>query len=218
VNKQLQNQILDHGMTAITNMQLLELLLSYAMPEQDTALVAHDLMEHFQSFRAVVEAEISHLCWIKRMNPETAILMQLIIELERRYQLESHRQRPTLGTAQKIAEYTAPLFYGSKYRTIYLLCLDACRRVMRSDKIAVGSVNHVSLTYRRTAEIAVLHNAVEVVLVQTRPGGKAIPSDADKQTHLRLRETLSPLMIPVFDHLIIGENCFYSFAEANSTA
>jgi len=208
-----RSQVFQHGLEEIGNKQLLELLLSYNLPQQKAKEAAHNLLEHFHSLSDLLEADLAHLQWVKGVDPKAAILIYSILEFGRRYQGEKLKERSTLETPMDMMQYVTPLFYGHSDQKVYLLCLDAKQRVLRKEKLAEGCVTRINISYRYAATVALLHKATKVIVAQNHPNGDANPSEADNQMNFHLTSAFRVLRIPILEHLIVGDDSAYLFSQ-----
>lgn len=211
--ERLRRRFLSHGLDVLQDHEVLELLLYYALPRSDTNLIARKLLEHFGSIRAVLEAPLHELKVIGGIGENSALLLYMITPLTRRYLLSRSDNSKYLSTTQACGEYLLPYFFGAKEELVYLLCLDAKCKVLACRLLHSGSVNAASLSIRKTAETAMAVNATSVVLAHNHTSGLALPSKADLDTTISLKQALEPLEIRLVDHIIVSDQDFVSFAD-----
>ena len=118
------------GAEGMEDHQLLELLLFYAIPRQDTNPIAHALLDHFGSLYQVLEAPVEELRKVKGVGEQSALLLSLMNDVARYYQVDRTMREKILPTVQACGEYLVPFFFGRNVETVFLLCLDAKCKVL----------------------------------------------------------------------------------------
>lgn len=211
--ERLRKRFLKDGMDVLQDDQVLELLLFYALPRQDTNALARRLLKQFGSMAAVLDAPMEALKEVSGIGENAAVLLHLITPLARRYQLSRLEVGQVLLDTQSCGAYLSPFFFGAKAETVYLLCLDAKCKVLGCKKLQEGSVNMAGFSLRKAAEIAINTNATSVVLAHNHTNGMAIPSKTDVETTLELKRILEALGVCLVDHIIVADNDFVSLAD-----
>ena len=186
----LRQRFLTNGLDALPDHEVLELLLFYAIPRKDTNPLSRRLLNHFGSISAVLEAPLS-----------------------RRYQLSRSDKGICLSSTNACGEYLLPYFFGAQEELVYMLCLDAKCKVLTCRLLQTGSVNAASISLRKAAEIAMACKASSVVLAHNHTSGLALPSKADIETTILMKNALEPLGILLVDHIIVADNDFVSMAD-----
>lgn len=212
--ERLKTRFLESGLDTFTDVQALELLLFYAIPQRDTNPIAHDLLEHFGSLSQVLEAPVEELKKIKGISEHSAALLRLVTELGRFYQVDCAQRTEMLTTLDACGAYLVPRFFGRKLETVFLLCLDAKCKVLCCREIGEGSVNAASISVRKVVETALSANATTVVLAHNHPSGIALPSADDVQTTHRVAAALEAVEIKLIDHIVVAEGDFISMAQS----
>ena len=205
------------GADGFADHELLELLLTYAIPRRDTNELAHALLSRFGSLSAVFDAETAQLTAVPGVGEQTAVFLRLQRSLARRMRLSAlngKNGRPQLNTPCAAAEYALSVLSGSSYETVRLVCLNARREVIRDETMQLGSLTEAQIYPRRVAEAALLQRAHSVLLLHNHPSGSPVPSDGDAEATEALRAALAALDIQLADHLIVGDACVYSFSAA----
>jgi len=202
------------GLDHFSDIQVLELLLFYCIPRQDTNPLAHRLLEQFGSLAQVLEAPVDELAKVEGIGENAAVFLRLITEVGRYYLVNRSTQVTILNTIEKCAKYLAPFFYGRRNETVFLLCLDAKCKVLCCREIGEGSVNSASISTRKVVETALAVNATTVVLAHNHPSGVALPSDEDVQTTRRIAEALRCVEVQLVDHVIVADDDYISMAQS----
>ena len=212
--KRLREQFLENGAEGLTEVQLLELLLTFSIPRQDTNPHAHRLMDHFEGYRGVMEADYADLLEVEGIGPSSALLIMLASGLNRHYLNVRHGDRAQLKTGDEICGYVRDLFRYRPVEEAYLICLDGERRVISRSLLGTGSVTEVGLTPREVVQIALRKHAASVVLTHNHLAELAIPSRADIETTRLLYRGLRLIGVELLDHVIVADDDCVSMRDS----
>lgn len=212
--ERLKARFLETGLDSFTDVQALELLLFYAIPQKDTNPIAHALLDRFGSLSQVLDAPLEALKKVPGISDHSASLLRLVTELARFYQVDSAQRTEVLTSLDACGRYLVPRFFGRKVETVFLLCLDAKCKVLCCREIGEGSVNAASISVRKVVEAALSANATTVVLAHNHPSGVALPSADDVQTTRRIAAALSAVEVKLIDHIVVAEGDFISMAQS----
>lgn len=212
--KRLKERFLKGGMDGLTDINCLELLLFYALPRRDTNPIAHELLDHFGSLSAVLDAPPEQLQKISGISEHAATLLHIIPQLARRYMVDQTGADDILNTTKRCGEYLLPHFIGAREEQVYLLSLDAKCKALDCRLISKGGLNSANVPVRKIVEVALTVGATSVVLAHNHPSGIALPSREDEATTLRLFNALDAVGILFADHIIIADDDFVSMADS----
>lgn len=202
------------GLDNFDELHVLELLLFFCVPRQDTNPLAHALLDRFGSLAQVLEAPAGELEKVPGVGENISSLLTLIPAVGRYYLVNRTMQNVILDTTDKCGEYLMPYFFGRRNETVFLLCLDAKCKVLCCKEVGEGSVNSAGIPIRRIVEMALGANATSVVLAHNHPSGVAVPSGEDVQTTLRVAKALAGVEIGLADHIVAADEDFVSLAQS----
>lgn len=202
------------GLDGFESHQVLELLLFYCIPRQDTNPIAHDLLERFETVAGVLAAPSSELKKVKGVSDATANFLSFINQMYRYTLVDQGGKVEILTTVDQCGRYIVPYFLNRRNETVYLLCLDAKCKVLCCTMVGEGSVNSAAIPPRRVVELALSANATSVVLAHNHPSGIALPSDEDVCTTQRIAKALNGVDIQLVDHIVVAEDDFVSMAQS----
>ncbi len=212
--QRLKDQFLTHGMDPIHDVNVLELVLFYAIPRQDTNPIAHRLLNTFGSLSAVFDATPEELMERGGLSKNAATLIKLIPATARRQQLSRNYCHQLLDTTQKCGDYLVPFFFGATQEEVYLLGLDAKCKVLGCVKLSTGSVNSAGLSIRKVVECALNMKASSVVLAHNHTSGIAVPSQEDIRTTQSVSHALDLVGVYLADHVVVADEDYVSMAES----
>ena len=212
--QRMKERFLSEGLDHFTDIQVLELILFYCIPQKDNNPIAHALLNHFGSLSQVLEASPAELQKVKGIGENTATFLHLITQVGRYYLVDRVQRLEILPTIEACGNYLVPRFFGRKVETVFLLCLDAKCKVLCCKEVGEGSVNSAGISIRRIVETALGANATSVVLAHNHPSGMALPSAEDIQTTRRVAAALNTVDILLADHIVVADDDFVSMVQS----
>jgi DNA repair protein RadC len=211
--KRLRERFERSGLAAFHDHELLELLLSYAIPRRDVKPLAKALLEEYSSLSAVLDAPLEVLKQNPGVGPHAAILLAMIPRLIERYHQDRWRHNPVFQSTQQAVAYLATVLGTERNEIFCVLALNSRNALLAVDQVQKGSVNRTAVYPRLVVETSLKHRATAVILAHNHPGGDPNPSPADRQLTRKLKRILNDLDITVHDHIIIAGPNYFSFAE-----
>ena len=208
-------RVLQEGAEGLATHELLEMLLYGTIPRGDTNEIAHHLMDEFGSISNLIEADPYEIAKTAGVGIKSGVFLSLLHELVRRYEREKLDQKPALVSMQRSVDYCRTLLAFRPQECFYAICLDSRRKIIHTSKVSEGTVNDAAVSPRIVVEKALRYKATGVLLCHNHPGGSANPSHADTVLTNQLKSMLEPLGVTVLDHIIIGENQYFSYFENN---
>lgn len=212
--ERLRNTFIKHGLDVMSDINVLEFLLFYAIPRKDTNPIAHRLLDAFGSLDGVLSASITDLMTVGGLSENAAALIRLIPDLARRQQLSRLPLGSVLDTPEKFGNYLLPYYIGAREECVYLLALDSKCKVIDCTKLATGSVNCASLSTRAVVEYALRVKATSIVMSHNHPSGIAAPSQEDLRTTRALSQALAMVGVLLADHIIVADDDYISMLQS----
>lgn len=204
-----------NGLSGFTDHELLELLLTYAIPRRNTNEPAHLLLDRFGSINGVLHADMLQLMSIDGIGENAAIFLRLISDLQKRIalqKLEDPQGRIRLKTPYDVAKYGFALMASEPYEVVRLVCLNKSKYIISSDEMSAGSLTEARIYQRVLVENALLHRAHTVILLHNHPSGNPTPSQADDETTAAVKAAFESVGIPMIDHIIVGFDSAYCYS------
>ena len=195
------------------DLQVLELLLLFALPPESAQAAATELLEYYGSVASILEAPTVELQTFPHMTIEAMALIHLVPELGRYHMVQRACLARPLNTTTDCGNYLLPHFHGEQDEVVYLLCLDAnyqprdCRMLFR------GSVNTAGVSVRSIVRVALACNATWVVLAHNHTSDVPMPSVEDERTTQRIGKALDAVGIGLADHIIVAGGSFVSMMD-----
>lgn len=201
------------GIEAFHDYEALELLLCYAIPRGDVKPLAKVLLKTFGSIKGVIDADMENLEKIGGVGSSSAVALKLVKDLCALYLKQQAMEKPQITCTSELVNYCKASLGGVKDEQFRVIFLDAQNRIIDVETIQEGIVNQAVVYPRKVLENALKQKASAIILLHNHPSGNVRPSDADIRLTRTIQETAKILDILVHDHIIIGENRFFSFRE-----
>lgn len=219
--QRLKNRFRKEGLDNFDERYVLELLLFYCIPRQDTKPLACRLLEHFGSIVDVLDATPEELEKVEGVGEGVSTFLALRSAVERYYQMKREELNldiasNILNTPDAYCAFLAPYFKGQRNEVVYILCLDAQCKFMCCRMVGEGSVNSANVPIRRLVEMALNVNASFVVIAHNHPSGLVLPSKEDIQTTIRVAKAMQAVDIALVDHVIFFEKESISLAQSGT--
>ncbi len=208
--ERVRENVLKNGFEQLEDHKLLELLLFYSIPREDTNELAHRLLNEFHSLAGVIKATPKQLERVMGVGSNTAVLLSGMGELCIRVLKEGNiKKAPYLSNAEIIDLIKSHYINESKERFL-LLCFDSGMRLKLVEFISEGDSIRVDFDIKKLVSKVLDCDASLVVLAHNHPDGNAFPSGADFDTTANISVMLRKINVRLMDHVIIGENSHFS--------
>ncbi len=211
--ERVRKRLMQEGLEGFEPHEVLELLLFYAIPREDTNETAHRLIQTFGSLEAVLEAPAAELVKVKGVGEISASLLTLVPQLARRYYNAQTQQGALAADSQSVREFARAKYLGQKTEMVYLLCFNGKGKLLHCPLLADGGMTAARLDTRHLLETVLRHNASAVALMHNHPNGIAAPSHEDIEATKRIAAILRSVQIKLLDHLIVSGQEVFSMAE-----
>lgn len=209
--EKLRDSFIEVGLEGKTDHQILELLLTYAMPRIDVNPLAHELIDTFGSLSGVLDADLSELTKVKYISKYGAVLLKLIPEISAKYYQSKHGKRVHLNTVNAIKDYMMPQLANEKTEVFYVLCLDTHLNLIRAIKHSEGSPSKTAIDIRSLANQVLNTGTDRIILVHNHLSNSATPSVSDIEATKRITTAFELINVTVLDHIIISGDNYFSF-------
>ncbi len=208
----LRDRFLERGLAGFSDVEVLELLLSFGTPRSDCKEPARKALKRFGSLSAVLEAPQQSLLEVKGIGPKNGFALHFVQAVSRRYLKQRLQGKRYLHSSDEVTDYLLHSMRGLRKEVFTAIFLDSSHAIIDSETIAEGTIN-VNTVYPRELVIRALElNAAALIVAHNHPSGSLKPSDQDLLLTHNLYMICSLMQIHLLDHLIIGDGAF-SFAD-----
>jgi len=208
-----REKLLEKGAAALSDAELLAILLRTGTPGHSAVDLARDVLKSFRSLRKLIAADRQRFCAEPGLGLARFAELQAAIEIGRRQLTESLKAGPSLGSPRATCDFLTAKLRDLEHEVFCCLYLDKRHRLIEFQEVFRGTIDGASVHPREVVKQALARNAAAVILAHNHPSGVAEPSQADEVVTRRLREALQLVDIRVLDHMIVADNGCLSFAE-----
>ena len=201
------------GAEGMQEYELLELLLTYAVPRKDVKPVAKNLIKKFGDLASVLDADLKELENAPGVGSISAILIKLVKELFCVYLERKMSHKDLLSSPKAVIDFARAKLAGYPHEVFMVIYLNAKNEVIEHKIIHEGTINRAIIYPRRVIEEALKCHATSLILVHNHPSGHPEPSEDDKNVMQIIKKVATPMDIDIVDHIIVAKNGYFSFAE-----
>jgi DNA repair protein RadC len=209
--QRLRNRFLEAGADALSDYELIELILFRAIPQRDLKPLAKDLITRFGSFAEVVSAPIERLREIKGLGEAAIAELKIVQASANRLARGQVKRRPVLSSWSSVLDYCRTAMAFAEREQFRILFLDKRNALIADEVQQTGTVDHTPVYPREVIKRALELSATAIILVHNHPSGDPTPSRADIQMTQAIVDVAKPLGISVHDHIIVGKEGHASF-------
>jgi DNA repair protein RadC len=202
------------GFKGFQDYEVLELLLTYAIPRRDVKPLSKELIVKFRDFQGVLDAPVEELAAFPGLGEHSAILLKLARECSDLYLKKKALKDRRVCRSPELINYCRMSMGGLKDEQFRVVFLNTQNEIIEIEIIQEGTIDQSVVYPRKVLERALYHKAAALIFVHNHPGGNTRPSYADKEITKTLVDAAKSMDIEVYDHLIIGRDTFFSFMDA----
>ena len=210
--KRLRERFIKSGLAGFQDYEIVELLLTLGSPRKDCKQQAKEAIKKFKTLRGVLEASSEELQQIEGIGAHSAFGIKLVQEVAREFLKEKIVDKPIYKSAQEIFDYLYHSMRDLKKEVFKVIYLNSQNRIIEIADLFQGTVDSSFISPREVIEGAIKYNAASLIFVHNHPSGDPDPSQHDKEITRDLVYAGSIMRIRVLDHIIIGNDKYFSFA------
>lgn len=204
--ERLRERFRSAGADALSDYELMELVLFRALPRGDVKPLAKTLIASFGSFAEAVHAPEARLRAIKGLGEAALTELKLIAAAASRITRGELKPRARLSSWAGVVDYCRTSMGFAEREQFRILFLDKRNALIADELQQTGTVDHTPVYPREVVKRALELSATAVILVHNHPSGDPTPSQADVQMTKQIAEVAAPLGITVHDHIIVGKH------------
>ena len=209
-----REKLLLKGRQSLSDAELIAILMgSGSRNESAVDLAKRILRDTGDNLVELSRLDVSDLIKYKGVGEAKAISIIAALELGRRRRGAEAIDRKKITSSADVFEYFTALMSDSNYESFYILLLNRANKIIRHVEISEGGISGTVADPKKIFKRALEHNATSIILSHNHPSGSVKPSDADIKLTKKLKSAGEMLDIPVLDHIIIGDEKYYSFAD-----
>jgi len=204
--ERLRERFREAGTDALSDYELLELLLFRAQPRRDMKPIAKALLEKFGSFAEVISAPEKRLAEVEGIGEASVTELKIVQAAASRLLRGQVKKRPVLSSWSVVLDYCRTMQAFADREQFRVLFLDKRNQLIADELQQIGTVDHTPVYPREVVKRALELSATALILVHNHPSGDPTPSRADIQMTQQIIAVANPLGISVHDHIIVGKD------------
>ena len=209
-----REKLLARGAAALSDTELLALLLRTGLAGKGVMALAQELVDGFGGLAGLLHTDARDLGKVKGLGgPAKRSQLVAVLELARRAVAQQLRERPVFDSPQAVKHYLQLHLAQRGHEVFAVLFLDNHHRLIALEEMFRGTLTHAAVHPREVVVRALHHGAAGVVLAHNHPSGLVEPSKADEALTQALRAALLLVDVKVLDHVIVGPGAALSMAE-----
>ncbi|HPW16798.1 MAG TPA: DNA repair protein RadC [Candidatus Aminicenantes bacterium] len=209
----LRQKFLNGGLAAFLDYEIVELLLAIGTPRRDCKGPAREALREFKTFGGVLEARPEDLQRIPGIGARNVFGLKLIHEVSRRFLKDRMMSRPVCHSSQEVYDYLVHSLRDVKTERFKVIFLDPKNQVIEEKTLFEGTVDSSAVYPREVIRDALRYEASALIFAHNHPSGDPEPSLCDREVTRDLVFAARVVQIKVLDHIIIGNNRYFSFAD-----
>ncbi|MFZ6749514.1 RadC family protein [Undibacterium sp. Ren11W] len=213
VDQRPRERLIKYGASALSDAELLAVFLRVGVKGKSAVDLGRDMLAQYGSLSALFAASAKDFSKIHGLGDAKYAQIHAVLELAKRAISEDLRICENLSSPNTVKNYLQLLIGNKPHESFAVLFLDIKNRLIKTEELFRGTLNHASVYPREVVKAALLHNAASIILAHNHPSGSCEPSQADLALTNTLKQALALVDIRVLDHFIIANPNVYSFAE-----
>jgi DNA repair protein RadC len=214
LDAQPREKLLARGPGALSDTELLALLLRTGTAGKGVLALAQELMERFGGISGLLHTGAAELKAIKGLGgPAKRAELVAVLELSRRALAQQLKAREVLDSPTAMQQFLQLHLGAREHEVFAVMFLDVGNRMLALEELFRGTLSQTSVYPREVVLRALHHRAAAVVLAHNHPSGQVEPSRSDEALTATLKAALALVDVRVLDHVIVGPGATLSFAE-----
>jgi DNA repair protein RadC len=210
-----RERLIKYGSASMSDAHLLGILIGSGdrRARKNAVDLSRDLLNEFGTLESIDQASITEICQIKGIGAAKAAQIKAALEVGKRMAAKTSGKKIKMKSCRVFFEYFSPFLKNLKKEIVKIVLLDPKLQLIKEITISEGSLN-ASIVHPREVMIpAIKESAASFALIHNHPSGDPTPSQKDLEITHRLSKTGEIIGINMVDHIIIGGNNFFSFAD-----
>lgn len=209
-----REKMLQKGAAALTDAELLAILISSGTPQRSALDLARDILDlAHNNLLELGRLNILELQKVKGIGEARGITICAAMELGRRRQISEGVDRVIVKSSSEAAQIVVPQLQDLNHEVFYVMYMNTSRRLLRQELISSGGITATVVDVRMILKNCLLYNANNIIIAHNHPSGSKKPSDADRSLTIKLRDGAALMDIKLLDHLIVAGNDYLSMSD-----
>lgn len=202
------------GRSSLSDAELIAILIGSGNTEESAVELSRRILRSAsENLVELSRLSVNELMKFKGIGEAKAITIVAALELGKRRRSAEAKERKTIRSSKDAYEYLYAEVADLDYEKFWILLLDQANNVIRSMEVSEGGVSGTVADPKKIFRLALEGNASNIILCHNHPSGQLKPSDADLRITDKLKKSGEMIELKVLDHIIIGHDKYYSFAD-----
>ncbi len=208
----LQQRFVRSGFDGLDDQQTIELLFSLVLPQREARKLAKECLEQFKNLTGMLTASPSELERVG-LTPKCIFHIKLLHELPTEILKKKIIEQSVYKSSKEVFDYLYYSMRDLKNEVFKAIYLDSANQIIDTVDLFEGTLESIPIRPREIVESTISHHAAAMIFVHNHPSGDPTPSKSDKQFTRDLVFLGMILQVKMLDHIIIGGNRYFSFAD-----
>ena len=208
-----RERLLAQGSEALTDAQLLAILLRIGRQRSSAVQVGMDILHRLGGVSGLARCGTEELCNVPGVGEAKAAQLKAAIELGRRVLASPLSKGTRISSSRDLFDHYHPTLRDLRHEIFKVVLLDAKHAIVRDTTVSEGSLTLSIVHPREVFTMAVRESAAAVIFLHNHPSGDPTPSQEDRVLTARLVTAGEVLGIRVLDHIVVGDGRYVSFAD-----
>lgn len=215
----LRERFIKGGSDSLQEYEIVELLLTYVLPQKDVKPIAKELLNKFGSVKGIFEAPEEELQTVPFIKDKFVVLLKLIREINTIYRKQKLMETPVINSLESIASYCIERFGDKSEEEFHVIYLDSKLSILNDvhfpakEFYVSGTIDRTAVYPRTIMEEGLKRKAYGMILAHNHPNGKLQPSDPDINITKIIDIAAKSIGMVLYDHLIVSSTGYLSFKK-----
>lgn len=208
-----RERLIEHGVQSLSDAELLAILLRSGIQGKDAITLARELLSRFGGLRGLLAVGWPELKPIKGLGQAKITTFLAATEIARRQLRQELVGKNFIRDPQSVLDYLYSSLRDKKREVFKVLFLNKTNRIIDEQDLFEGTVDETAIHPREVVKAALERQATGLILIHNHPSGRVEPSVEDREITRKLEAACAAVSIKVLDHIIVGDNQYFSFSE-----
>lgn len=211
-----RERLLKYGVSSLSNEELISIIIKTGTKNYSVKVLSSLILKEFESIEKLRTVSVNKLMNIKGIGLVKSLELISALELGKRVYYNSNKINVLLNNSSLIYEHFKDLFYNEDQEVFYAIYLDSKSKLISYRMLFKGTINKSTIHPREVFKYAFIESAYSIIIMHNHPSGDATPSIEDDEVTNSMFQIGKVMLIPVVDHIIFGNKCYYSYYGKNN--
>ena len=213
ITDQPREKALRYGTSSLSDVELLSLLLGKGYRDNNILLLSQALLSKYGGIVGLLNVPIVELKKNKGIKDVGALKIAIISEFYKRISQNINRENEEIIDDEYLYNKYNSVFYHSEQESLILVILNRKKKIIYETTLYKGSRDAIPIDFEDIHKMLSKYEGKSFYLIHNHPSGDCFPSEEDIDITVKIVRESKRIRVPIIDHLIIGDNCYYSFKK-----